>query len=179
MAPRNTRVTPETSVRSPARGLVQSLDNFFTPAPDRRSEQAFQEGVDAFSDIFEAEAARAKSEQRQNEHQQGVADALREQAGEELKGVKTGSNFRQHSRYYMMGLNETRGKAAAARFKNDLTLAYQDWEGKHTNDDGTAFRDWMNGQISNYVGTLGENEHMIAGANSVARRAFMKCLWTK
>lgn len=164
MAPRNTRVAPETAVRSPARSFMQSLDNFYTPARDRRSEQAVQQGIGEFANIFEAEAARMKTEQRQDEHQQGVADALREQAGEELKGVKTGSIFRQHSRYYMMGLNETRGKAAAARFKNDLTLAYQDWEGKHTDDDGASFRDWMNGQISTFVGTLGENEHMIAGA---------------
>jgi hypothetical protein len=164
MAPRNTRVSPETQVRSPARSFVQSLDNFYTPERDRRSEQAFQQGLGEFSDIFEAEAARVKGERRENEHQQGVADALREQAGQELEGVKTGSIFRQHSRYYMMGLNETRGKAAAAKFKHNLTLAYQDWEGKHTDDDGASFRDWMNGQVADFVTTLGDNEHMIAGA---------------
>lgn len=164
MAPRSTRVAPEAQARSPARSFAQSLDDFYAPSRDRRGEQAFQEGAQAFSGILGAQADKAKNEQRNNEHTQGIQDAMREQAGQELKGVQTGSLFRQNSSYYMMGLNETRGKAAASKFKSDLTQRYQDWEGRHIDDDGSAFREWMNGQVSEFMGGLGENQYMVAGA---------------
>ena len=164
MAPRSDRVTPETQVRSPARSFAETLDNFYTAPRDRRAAQSIQAGAQAFSGILGEQAAKNKKEQRQNEFNQGVQDSIREQAGQELKGVKTGSIFRQHSSYYMMGLNETRGKAAASKFKSDLALKYQEWEGKHIDDDGTAFREWMNGQVAEFTNGLGENQYMIAGA---------------
>ena len=114
MTPRSTRVVPETEVRSPARSFARSLDSFYTPERDRRGEASIQKGLDAFSSILGDQAQRNKAERREGERIQGVQDALREQAGEELQGVKTGSLFRQNSRFYMMGLNETRGKAAGA-----------------------------------------------------------------
>ncbi len=164
MAPRSTRVTPETEVRSPARSFLQSLDNYYAPARDRRKEQAFQDGINAFSGILGRKAAEAKEEQSQSEFTQGVQDALREQAGQELEGVRTGSIFRQHSKFYMAGLNETRGKAAAQRFKQETALAYQEWAGRHQDDDGTAFRQWMNGRVADFMGSLGDNQYAVAGA---------------
>jgi uncharacterized protein (TIGR02594 family) len=164
MAPRSTRVVPETEVRSPARSFAQSLDTFYAPARDRRGEQSIQQGAQAFSAILGEQAQRNKAEQRADELQQGVLDAMREEAGQELLGVKTGSIFRQHSKFYMMGLNETRGKARGAKFKNDVALAYEQWDGRHIDDDGTAFREWMNGQVSTFMGGLGNNQYMIAGA---------------
>lgn len=164
MAPRNQRVTPDTDVRSPARSFAQSLDNFYSPARDTRKEQAFQRGINAFSGILQQEADQMKQERNADEHTQGVQDALREQAGEELKGVKTGSIFRQHSRFYMAGLNETRGKAAAAKWKAETALAYEEWAGKHTDDDGSAFREWMNDRVNTFMGTLGDDQYKVAGA---------------
>lgn len=164
MAPRNTRVSTDVEVRSPARSFLNSLDNFYSPSRDRRRENAFQEGINSFSGILQEQADRNKAEQRADEHNQGVQDALREQAGEELRGVRTGSLFRQNSRFYMAGLNETRGKAAAARFKAETAQAYQDWEGRHTDDDGSAFREWMNTRVADFMGTLGEDQYRIAGA---------------
>tara|TARA_R110000782_G_scaffold47861_1_gene104901 strand:- start:1497 stop:3746 length:2250 start_codon:yes stop_codon:yes gene_type:complete len=164
MAPRNTRVAPETEVRSPARSFLSSLDNFYAPARDQRKQQAFQEGINAFSGIVGQQAADAKQERNAGEASQGVQDALREQAGEEMRGVQSGSIFRQHSKFYMAGLNETRGKAAGARFKADTTQAYQNWEGRHIDDDGTAYRDWMNGRVAEFMGTLGDDQYKVAGA---------------
>lgn len=164
MVARNTRVAPETQVRSPARSFLNSLDNFYAPQRDTRKEAAFQEGLAGFSGILQEQADRNKRTQREDEYQQGVQDAFREQAGEELKGVKTGSIFRQHSSFYMAGLNETRGKAKAAQFKAHIARAYQDWEGKHTDDNGEAFRAWMNNEIGTFMGSLGEDQHMVAGA---------------
>lgn len=164
MAPRNTRVSPETEVRSPARSFLQSLDNFYAPQRDRRSEQATQEGIGAFTGIMQEQANRAKQLQREDERQQGIQDALREQAGEEMRGVQTGSLFRQHSSFYMAGLNETRGRAAAARFKAETAQAYLDWEGRHTDDDGSAYRAWMNERVANFMSTLGDDQHRVAGA---------------
>lgn len=164
MAPRSTRVVPETEVRSPARSFAQSLDTFYTPARDRRGEQSIQQGAQAFSSILGEQAQRNKAEQRSDELQQGIRDAMREEAGKELQGVKTGSIFRQNSKFYMMGLNETRGKARGAKFKNDIALAYEQWDGRHIDDDGSAFREWMNGQVSTFMSGLGDNQYMIAGA---------------
>lgn len=165
MAPRNTRVNPTTEVRSPARSFAQSLDNFYAPkGRDTRADAALQNGINAFSGILGEQAAQAKADQREGEFSQGVQDALREQAGEELKGVKTGSLFRQNSRFYMAGLNETRGKAAAARFKSDTALAYEQWEGRHVDDDGTLFREWMNDRVSRFMGDLGDDQYKVAGA---------------
>lgn len=164
MAPRNTRVSPQTEVRSPARSFLSSLDNFYSPARDTRKEQAFQQGINSFSGIVDQQAARAKQTRNGAEAQQGVADALREQAGEEMKGIRTGSIFRQNSQFYMAGLNETRGKASAARFKAETTQAYQDWEGRHVDDDGVGFRDWMNSRVGDFMGTLGDDQYKIAGA---------------
>lgn len=164
MAPRNTRVTPETEVRSPARSFLNSLDNFYAPSRDVRGERAVQEGLNAFSGIIDQKASRIKGEMADDERQQGIQDALREQAGEEMKGVQTGQLFRQHSRFYMAGLNETRGRAAAARFKAETAQAYQDWEGRHTDDDGSSYREWMNTRVANFMGTLGEDQYRVAGA---------------
>lgn len=164
MAPRNSRVNPETEVRSPARSFLNSLDNFYAPSRDTRSEQATQQAFNTFSGILGEKADEMRKERRQDEYNQGIADAMREQAGQEMEGVKTGSIFRQHSKFYMAGLNETRGKAAAARFKQETTQAYQEWEGRHTDDDGSAFRAWMNERVANFMGTLGENQYQISGA---------------
>ena len=164
MAPRNSRVNPETEVRSPARSFLNSLDNFYAPSRDTRSEQATQQAFQTYSGILGEKADEMRKERRQDEYNQGIADAMREEAGQEMEGVKTGSIFRQHSKYYMSGLNETRGKAAAARFKHETTLAYEEWEGRHVDDDGSGFRAWMNERVANFMGTLGEDQHRIAGA---------------
>lgn len=164
MAPRNTRVTPETEVRSPARSFLNSLDNFYAPSRDVRSERALQEGINAFSGIIGQKANRVKGEMADDERQQGIQDALREQAGQEMQGVRTGQLFRQHSRFYMAGLNETRGKAAAARFKAETAQAYQDWEGRHADDDGSGYREWMNTRVADFMGTLGDDQYRVAGA---------------
>lgn len=164
MPPRSNRVVPTNDVRSPARSFAQSLDNFYSPARDTRSEQAFQRGIDAFSGILQQEANQIKETRNNDEMLQGVQDAMREQAGQELLGVRTGSIFRQNSRFYMAGLNETRGKAAAAKWKADTALAYEEWDGRHTDDDGSAFREWMNGRVADFMGTLGEDQYKLAGA---------------
>ena len=164
MAPRNTRVNPEVEVRSPARSFAKVLDNYYAPSRDRRGEQAFQQGVNAFGGLLEEKANRLKSQRREDETQQGVADAMREQAGEEMKGVKTGSIFRQNSSFYMAGLNETRGKAAAERFKQETARAYEEWSGKHADDDGAGFRQFMNDRVGNFIDSLGDDQHKIAGA---------------
>lgn len=164
MVTRNDRVTPETEVRSPARSFAQSLESFYTPARDVRSEQSLQRGLSGLSALLGEKLDAAKQQRNQNEATQGVQDALREAAGEELQGVKGGSIFRQHSKFYMAGLNETRGKAAGAKFKNDIALAYQEWDGRHIDDDGTAFREWMNGKVAEFMGTLGDDQYKIAGA---------------
>ena len=135
MAPRNTRVNPEVEVRSPARSFAKVRENYSARSRDRRGEQAFQQGVNAFGGLLEEKANRLKSQRREDETQQGVADAMREQAGEEMKGVKTGSLLRQNLSFYMAGLNETRGKAAGQRFKPETYRAYEEWPGKYTNDD--------------------------------------------
>lgn len=164
MAPRNTRVNPETETRSPARSFAQTLDNYYAPARDRRSEQALQQGLSGFAGVFQEKANRLKSERREDEKAQGVADAMREQAGEELKGVKTGSLFRQHSSFYMAGLNETRGKAAAERFKQETARAYEEWSGKYADDDGSGFRQFMNDRVGTFMESLGDDKHKLAGA---------------
>ncbi len=164
MAPRNTRTGPDNGVASPARSFTQVLDNFYGTTRDRRSEASFQSAVNTFGGILGDKANQIKQDERQDELQQGVMDAMREEAGEELQGVRTGKLFRQHSRYYMMGLNETRGKAAATRWKNDLALAYENWDGRHSDDDGTAFRQWMNDNIATFMSELGEDQHRVAGA---------------
>ena len=164
MAPRNTRVNPEVEVRSPARSFAKVLDNYYAPSRDRRGEQAFQQGVNAFGGLLEEKANRLKSQRRKDETQQGVADAMREQAGEEMKGVKTGSIFRQNSSFYMAGLNETRGKAAAERFKQETARAYEEWSGKHADDDGAGFRQFMNDRVGNFMDSLGDDQYKIAGA---------------
>jgi hypothetical protein len=164
MAPRNTRVNPEVEVRSPARSFAKVLDNYYAPSRDRRGEQAFQQGVNAFGGLLEEKANRLKSQRRKDETQQGVADAMREQAGEEMKGVKTGSIFRQNSSFYMAGLNETRGKAAGNRFKPEIYRAYEEWPGKYTDDDGTGVRQWMNDRVAGFIDSLGDDPNKIAGA---------------
>lgn len=161
---RNNRVAPDVQVRSPARSLAQRLDNYYRPARDSRSEQALQSGISRLSGLFEEKANRAKQTQRKDEFQQGVADAMREQAGEEIQGVKTGSLFRQHSSFYTAGLNETRGKAAATEFKNQLALEYENWEGRHADDDGSGFREWMNDRVNGFIDSLGDNESRLTGA---------------
>lgn len=164
MPPRNNRVVPTNDVRSPARSFAQSLDNFYSPSRDTRSEQSFQRGLDAFSGILQQQMNQVKETRNNAEMLQGVQDAMREQAGQELLGVRSGSLFRQNSRFYMAGLNETRGKAAAAKWKADTALAYEEWDGRHTDDDGSAFREWMNGRVSDFMGTLGEDQYKVAGA---------------
>ena len=163
MAPRNTRVNPEVETRSPARSFAQTLDNFYAPARDRRSEQAFQRGLQGFGSILSEKADRIKAEQREDEYNQGVADAHREAAGQELKGVKTGSIFRQNSSYYEAGLNEQKGKAAALKWKNDVATAYQNWEGRFSNDP-EAFRAWMNEQSGRFIQSIQDNPHMLTTA---------------
>jgi len=173
MAPRNTRVNPEVETRGGARSFAQTLDNFYAPSRDRRSEQATQKGISGFSGILEEKANRLIGERREGEFTQGTADAMREEAGEEMKGVKTGSIFRQHSSYYMAGLNETRGKAAASRFKDETARAYEEWSGKNADDDGAGFRQFMNDRVGGFMETLGDDQSKIAGAlpiiNEVAR----------
>lgn len=163
MTPRSTRVNPTTQRRSPARSFTQSLDNFYGAARDTRSEQAFQRGTSALGVVLGEQANRMKTERRQDEYTQGQADAMREAAGLELQGVKTGSIFRQHSSFYQKGLNEQRGKAAAHKFKDQLATDYQNWEGRFE-DDPAAFREWLNGKNSEFLDGLANNPDMLAAA---------------
>lgn len=163
MAPRNTRVNPETETRSPARSFARTLDNYYAPARDRRSEQAFQEGLAGFSNILQEKANRTKELQRKDEYSQGQADAMREAAGEELKGVRTGSIFRQNSSYYMAGLNEQRGKAKGIEFRSKMAREYQAWEGKNS-DDPNDFRNFMNQRSGEFIESLQGNPQMLNAA---------------
>ena len=160
---RNDRAAPDVEVRSPARSFAQSLDTYYQPGRDRRGAEALQRGLSQLSGVFEQRAAEMRQERNQSEFDQGVADAMREEAGLELEGVKTGSIFRQHSKYYMQGLNEARGKAAAQKLRDELSLEYENWEGKNS-DDPQAFRDWMNGQIGARMEALKANPDMLRGA---------------
>lgn len=160
---RNDRAAPDVEVRSPARSFAQSLDTYYQPGRDRRGAEALQRGLSSLSGVFEQRAAEMRQERNDNEFAQGVADAMREEAGLELEGVKTGSIFRQHSKYYMQGLNEARGKAAAQKLRDELSLEYENWEGKNS-DDPQAFRDWMNGQIGARMEALKANPDMLRGA---------------
>ena len=170
MAPRNDRVVPTTASRSPARSFLQAVDTFYAPARDRRGEAAIQQGVDAINGILNERALEHRATQRDAQFQEGVADAIREQAGEELQGVQTGTLFRQNSRFYMMGLNETRGRSAAADFRMNMANAYREWEGRDQDDDGSLFREWMNGQLATFTDGLGGNQYMLAGALPTAQQ---------
>jgi len=164
MAPRNTRVTPETQVRTPARSFVQSLDTFYAPARDRRGEESVQRGLNAFSSIVGERAAQLKQEQRSDESNQGVIDAMREEAGQEHKGVQTGSIFRKNSKDYTEGHQETKGKAAASKFKTQFALEYEEWAGKNEDPDGSLFQEFMNERIGTFSGGLGDNEYAVSAA---------------
>lgn len=164
MAPRNQRVAPESKVRGPTRSFVESLDNFYAPARDRVGEQALQQGFADLSGAIEPFMANAKKRRNDEEYIQGVRDAMAEEADMELQGVRSGNILRQHSPYYMQGLNETRGRASAAQFRDHLSRSYQEWDGRFADDDGSAFRQWMNSQIAEFTQGLGNNPQMLAGA---------------
>jgi len=163
MAPRNNRVSPQQEVRSPARSFAQTLDNFYAPSRDRRSEQAFQDGVSAFSSIFAEKAARERDQRREDEYARGQADAMREAAGEEMKGVRSGSIFRQNSSFYMKGLNEQRGKAKGIEFRSRMAKEYEAWEGKNS-DDPNDFRNFMNARAGEFIESLQGNPQMLNAA---------------
>lgn len=163
MAPRNTRVNPDTPRTSPARSFAQTLDNFYAPMRDTRSEQALQRGIGQFAGIFEEKAAQVRQERDRDEYNQGVADAIRETAGQEMQGVRTGSIFRQHSRFYMAGLNEQRGKAKAIEWKNQLALDYEAWEGKNS-DDPNDFKNYLNERAGVFIESLQSNPHALNAA---------------
>lgn len=163
---RNDRSAPDVEVRSPARSFAQTLDTYYQPGRDRRGAEALQRGLSSLSGVFEQKAAEMRQQRNEDEYLQGQADALREQAGQELLGVKTGSIFRQHSRYYTMGLNEARGKAAAYKLRDELTLEYENWEGRNS-DDPQAFRDWMNAQLGARMEGFKNNPDMLRGAMPV------------
>jgi hypothetical protein len=170
MAPRNDRVTPSTEVRSPARSFLQNVDTFYQISRDRRGEQAIQQGVSALNSVLNERFEEYRADQRDDEFQQGVADAMREQAGEEMQGVQTGSLFRQNSRFYMAGLNETRGRSAAEQFRQETAAAYREWEDRDRDDDGSLFREWMNGRLAEFTNSLGDDRHRLAGALPTAQQ---------
>lgn len=171
MVLRNDRVAPSTQVRSPARTFLQTVDTFYAPARDRRGEQAIQQGISAINSVLNERFEEYRADQRDDEYQQGRADALREQAGEEMQGVRTGNILRQNSRFYMAGLDETRGLSAATEFRRATLAAYQEWEDRNNDDDGTLFRDWMNQRVAEFTNTLGDNRHRIAGALPTVQQA--------
>jgi hypothetical protein len=140
------------------------VDTFYQTSRDRRGAQAIQQGVSAINSVLEERFLEDRATRREAQYQEGVADALREQAGQEIQGVQTGGLFRQNSRFYMAGLNETRGRSAAARFREETALAYQNWEGRFTDDDGSAFRQWMNQRVAEFTTSLGNNQYMLNGA---------------
>lgn len=163
MAPRNTRVNPDAPTRSPARSFTKVLDNYYAPARDRRSEQALQRGLSDFAGVFQESAERSRNLRREDEYNQGIADAMRESAGEELKGVRTGSIFRQNSSFYMQGLNEQRGKAKGIQFRSEMARAYEEWEGKNS-DDPNDFRNFMNQYSGQFIESLQSNPQMLNAA---------------
>jgi uncharacterized protein (TIGR02594 family) len=163
MAPRNSRVTPDVQTRSPARVFAQSLDTFYAPARDTRKEAALQNTLGAFSNMLGQRAGEIQEERREGFYQQGVADALREEAGGELKGVKTGTIFRQHSRFYEQGFGEQKGKAAALKFKNQITTEYENWDGRFS-DDPDAFRSWYAAKSGEFLESISGNKHMLNAA---------------
>jgi len=170
MPPRSTRINPETPSKGSAQSFVQILDGYYRPARDRRKEQALQEGISDLTSIFAEKQRENIKDQRENEYQQGVLDAHRETAGKELEGVKTGSIFRQDSKYYTAGLNESRGRKAAYEFKAQLERDYLNWEGKNS-DDPNAIRQWVDQRTAEFLETLGDDQHKVAGAMPVLQEA--------
>lgn len=61
MVARNSRVTPDAEVRSPARSFLQVMDSYAAPGRDTRSERALQAGLGAFSSIVGEQAARSEA----------------------------------------------------------------------------------------------------------------------
>lgn len=170
MAPRNDRVAPNTEVRSPARSFLQNVDTFYAPARDRRGPEAIQRGISAIQGVLQERFVEARNDQREDERQQGIADAMREQAGQEMEGVRTGNIFRQNSRFYMAGLNETRGRTAGVEFEQSLSQRWQEWEGRDS-DDPEAFRQWAYGQLAEFTDGLAGDQHRLAGALPTAQNA--------
>lgn len=167
MAPRNNRVNPETQTRGAARSFVSVLDGYYRPqaptGPDTRKQEAFQRGLAQLSGIAETEAQSAQKERREGYFNQGVLDEAREQAGQELKGVKQGNILRQNSKFYQMGLNESRGKSAAIKWKNDLQVEFEQ-SGIDQQKDPEAFRAWMNQKTSEFLQQFEGNDFALAGA---------------
>ena len=163
MAPRSGRVTPVVQTRGAARSFVESLDTYFKPAQDTRRQQALQNGLSQFGSIFETRAGEVQKERREGFYQQGQIDALAEQAGEELKGVREGNIFRQNSRFYEIGLNEGRGSAAAIKWKNDLVIEFEQ-SGIDAQKDPQAFRTWMDGKVNGLLSQFEGNQYAIDGA---------------
>ena len=169
MVLRNDRVAPASQGRSPARSFLQATDNFYAPARDSRGEAAIRQGISDINSVLEERFVEERGRQRDDETQQGIADAIREQAGEELQGVRTGNILRQNSRWYMAGLNETRGQSAAAEFRRTMEVGYRDWEDRDNDEDGTLFRDWANGRLAELTASLGDNQYRLAGALPTAQ----------
>jgi len=146
------------------------VDTFYAPARDRRGEQAIQQGISDINQVLNERFVEHRADQRESQFQEGVADAIREQAGEELQGVQTGTIFHQNSRFYMAGLNETRGRAAAQEFQRATQQAWEEWEDRDNDEDGTLFREWMNGRLAEFTNTLGNDRHRLAGALPTAQQ---------
>jgi len=163
MAPRSGRVNPQVQTRGAARSFVESLDTYYQPARDRRKEEAFQRGLSQWSSVFEEEAARVQKERQDQLYQEGLMDQQREAAGEELKGVQTGGLFRQNSRYYQMGLNEARGRAAGIKWKSDLAVEFEQ-SGIDATKDPEAYRAWMDQKTNEFLSQFEGNQYAMDGA---------------
>ena len=163
MVTRNNRVNPEMPQRGPARSFMQVIDNYVQPMRDTRSEQAMDRAFGQIGGLLDQKAQAYKKERNEQEYQEGYLDAIREEAGEELQGVKSGSIFRQDSTYYKAGLNEQRGKAAGVRFKNDSISAYENEFKKAATDDPEHFRAWMADRTNKFLSS-NDNPEWLAGA---------------
>lgn len=159
---RNDRAAPDVQVRGPAQALTQTIDTYYRPGRDTRSADALQRGLGALSAVFQEEANALREQRRKNEYTQGQMDALREEAGMELEGVKRGTILRQHSRFYMEGLNEGRGSAASLDWAANLENSFQ--ESGVGYDDEEKFRGWMDQQVASFLSGFGDNPAALRAA---------------
>ena len=172
MAPRSTRINPETPQRGAARSFLQVIDTYYQPSRDTRKEAADQKAFGQVTGLLQQKADQIKKARNESEFTQGTADAMREEAGQELQGIKNGGLFRQNSVYYKAGLNEQKGKVAGQRFRNQAVSDYENWSGKNASDDPAAFEEWFLGVQSIFIEENKNNPELLSSAMPYLNESF-------
>ena len=169
MAPRSGRVNPTVQTRGAARSFVESLDTYYQPARDTRREQALQKGLGAFSQMFEQQAAEVQDQRRKDYYTQGQLDAIAEEAGQEMKGVQQKDILRQQSRYYTMGLEESRGERDAIKWKSEMAIQYGRL-GMDAASDPEGFRAWLVEQSDDFLSQYEDRPHALRAAMPIIKQ---------